>query len=133
MQTTQSAQKASSISKQIARIKSNDKIQGSKGQKSGEFNATMGRLLSALGGDANNPKCDGTPISASNAFGRALHRIASVAKETLETLQNCSADIAEKCGSPLTGNATKKAELEACATLADNFKSAFASCTGASK
>jgi len=125
--------KASSISKQIARIFGNDKIQDSKGQKSGEFNATMARLLSALGGDANNPKCDGTPISGSNASGRAVHRNGSVAKETLETLQNCSIDIAEKCGSPLTGNATKKAELEACVALADNFKSVFASCTGASK
>merc|ERR1719341_1404296 len=93
----------------------------------------MDRLLSALGGDPNNPKCDGTPISASNASGRAVHRNGSVAKETLETLQKCSADIAKKCGSPLTGNATKKAELEACAALADNFKSEFATCTSASK
>merc|ERR1711971_1449297 len=125
--------KASSISKQIARIFGNDKIQESKGQKNGEFNATMARLLSALGGDASNPKCDGTPISGSNASGRAVHRNGSVAKETLETLHNCSVDIAEKCGSPLTGNATKKAELEACVALADKFKSDFASCTGASK
>merc|ERR1711971_1456882 len=125
--------KASSISKQIARIFGNDKIQESKGQKNGEFNATMARLLSALGGDASNPKCDGSPISGSNASGRAVHRNGSVAKETLETLQNCSIDIAAKCGSPLTGNATKKAQLEACVALADKFKSDFASCTGASK
>merc|ERR1711962_1476617 len=120
--------KASSISKQVTRILGNDKIKESKGKKSGDFNATMGRLLSALGGDPNNPKCDGTPIANSSGT-----RNASVAKETLETLRSCEADIGEKCGSPLTGNATKKAELEACMSLADNFKSEFSKCTAASK
>merc|ERR1711899_81988 len=51
--------KATSIFRQVKRVKGNDKIQGSKGKKKGDFNATMDRLLAALGGDIDNPKCDG--------------------------------------------------------------------------
>merc|ERR1711971_1223577 len=43
--------KATSISRQVKRVKGNDKIQGSKGKKKGDFNATMDRLVTALGGD----------------------------------------------------------------------------------
>jgi len=117
--------KASSISKQVKRIKGNDKVQGSKKDKKSDFNATMERLLAALGGDPANPTCDGQPLNSS-ASSRST-------AATLATLRACEADIEEQCGSPMTGNATKLAELEACATLADNFKSAFSACVDASK
>merc|ERR1712217_178572 len=54
--------KATSIFRQVKRVKGNDKIQGSKGKKKGDFNATMDRLVAALGGDVDTPKCDGEPI-----------------------------------------------------------------------
>merc|ERR1711990_399467 len=63
--------KATSIFRQVKRVKGNDKIQGSKGKKKGDFNATMDRLVAALGGDIDNPKCDGTPIKDSNGSSSA--------------------------------------------------------------
>ena len=62
--------KASAISKQVKRIKSNDKIQNSKRNKSSNFNPTKERLLSALGGDASNQTCGGEPFNPtqSNSF-----------------------------------------------------------------
>ena len=122
--------KASAISRQVKRIKGNDKIQGSKGNKKSDFNSTKERLLSALGGNASNPTCGGQPFNstASNSTsGRTF------SQDTLTTLVACETEIADKCGKPTTGNATKLAELEACETLANNFKSEFSKCFAASK
>merc|ERR1719458_1824194 len=103
--------KATSIFRQVKRVKGNDKIQGSKGKKKGDFNATMDRLVAALGGDAENPKCDGEPIKDSSSTN-ATFRNGTIAKSTIDTLKNCEKDIAEKCSTAVTGNATKLAELE---------------------
>ena len=120
--------KASAISRQVKRIKGNDKIQDSKGKKNLDFNSTKERLLSALGGNASNPTCGGQPFNSSNSTsGRAF------SQDTLATLVACETDIADQCGNPTTGNASKLAELEACETLANNFKSAFSKCFAASK
>merc|ERR1719193_528216 len=113
--------KASAISRQVKRIKGNDKIQDSKGNKKSDFNSTKERLLSALGGNASNP------TSSNSTSSRAF------SQDTLSTLVACETDIADKCGNPTTGNASKLAELEACETLANNFKSAFSKCFAASK
>lgn len=120
--------KASSIWRQVKRVKSNDKIQGTKGKKKGDFNATMDRLVAALGGDVDNPKCDGEPIKGTTSAGKATFRNGTTAKSTIDTLKNCEKDIAEKCAKPVTGNATKLAELEACFTAADTFKTSFEKC-----
>jgi len=120
--------KASSIWRQVKRVKNNDKIQGTKGKKKGDFNATMDRLVSALGGDIDNPKCDGEPIKDGPSSGNATFRNGTTAKSTIDTLKNCEKDIAEKCAKPVTGNATKLAELEACFTTADTFKTSFEKC-----
>merc|ERR1712062_610174 len=98
--------KATSISRQVKRIQGNDRIQGSKGKKKGDFNATMDRLVAALGGDAENPKCDGEPIKDSSSTN-ATFRNGTIAKSTIDTLKNCEKDIAEKCSTAVTGNATK--------------------------
>ena len=122
--------KASAISRQVKRIKGNDKIQGSKGNKKSDFNSTKERLLSALGGNASNPTCGGQPFnstSSNSTSGRTF------SQDTLTTLVACETEIADKCGKPTTGNATKLAELEACETLANNFKSEFSKCFAASK
>merc|ERR1711899_574241 len=89
--------KATSIFRQVKRVKGNDKIQGSKGKKKGDFNATMDRLLAALGGDIDNPKCDGQAIPSGPASGNATFRNGSTAKSTIDTLKNCEKDIEEKC------------------------------------
>merc|ERR1719458_349054 len=125
--------KATSIFRQVKRVKGNDKIQGSKGKKKGDFNATMDRLVAALGGDADNPKCDGEPIkgpSPGNATSNSSRtfRNGTTAKDTIDTLKNCAKDIEEKCATAVTGNATKLAELEACFTVADTFKTDFGKC-----
>lgn len=125
--------KASAVVKQVKRIQGNDKIQGSKGNKKGDFNATRDRLIAALGGDPNNPKCDGTPIGSSNSSGNATFRNAANAKQTLEELDACSSDIKEKCSKAVTGNATLAAELQACYDVAQSFKDAFGSCTEPTK
>ena len=122
--------KASAISKQVKRIKGNDKIQNSKWKKSSNFNPTKERLLSALGGDPSNQTCGGKPFNStlsSSTSGSAF------SKDTLTTLLACEADIAEKCGNPMTENVSKLAELEACESLADNFKSEFSKCFAAGK
>merc|ERR1719209_2860966 len=120
--------KATSIFRQVKRVKGNDKIQGSKGKKKGDFNATMDRLVAALGGDIDNPKCDGQAIPSGPASGNATFRNGSTAKSTIDTLKNCEKDIDEKCSKALTGNATKLAELEACFKVADDFKTSFDKC-----
>merc|ERR1719193_1735073 len=120
--------KASAISRQVKRIKGNDKIQDSKGNKKSDFNSTKERLLSALGGNASNPTCGGQPFNSSNSTSSR-----AFSQDTLTTLVACETDIADKCGNPTTGNASKLAELEACETLANNFKSAFSKCFAASK
>jgi len=120
--------KATSIFRQVKRVKGNDKIQGSKGKKKGDFNATMDRLLAALGGDIDNPKCDGQAIPSGPASGNATFRNGSTAKSTIDTLKNCEKDIEEKCSKAVTGNATKLAELEACFKVADDFKTSFDKC-----
>jgi len=122
--------KATSIFRQVKRVKGNDKIQGSKGKKKGDFNATMERLVSALGGDIDNPKCDGQPIKDSNgsSAGNATFRNGTTAKSTIDTLKTCEKDIEEKCANAVTGNATKLAELEACFKVADDFKTSFEKC-----
>ena len=114
--------KASAISKQVKRIKGNDKIQNSKWKKSSNFNPTKERLLSALGGNAANQTCGGKPFNSTLS-----------SKNALTTLLACEADIAEKCGNPMTENVSKLAELEACESLADNFKSEFSKCFAAGK
>merc|ERR1719209_2486728 len=119
--------KATSIFRQVKRVKRNDEIQGTKGKKKGDFNATMDRLVSALGGDVDNPKCDGEPIKGSSS-GNASSRNGTTAKSTIDTLKNCEKDIEEKCSKALTGNATKLAELEACFKVADDFKTSFDKC-----
>ena len=123
--------KASAISRQVKRIKGNDKIQASKGNKKTDFNSTKERLLSALGGNASNPTCGGQPLnstaSSNSTGGRAF------SQDTLATLVACETDIADQCGKPTTGNASKLAELEACETLANDFKTAFSKCFAASK
>ena len=53
---------------------------------------------------------------------------ATFTHDTLATLLKCEADIAEKCGNPVTGNTSMLAELEACETLADKFTSNFGEC-----
>ena len=120
--------KASAISRQVKRIKGNDKIQGSKWNKKLDFNSTKERLLSALGGNASNPTCGGQPFNSSNSTSSR-----AFSQDTLSTLVACETDIADKCGNPTTGNASKLAELETCETLANNFKSAFSKCFAASK
>jgi len=122
--------RATSIYRQVKRINTFDKIQGSKGKKKGDFNKTMERLVSALGGDIDNPKCDGEPIKDSNgsSSGNATFRNATTAKSTIDTLKTCQKDIEEKCSKAVTGNATKKAELDACFKVADDFKTSFAKC-----
>ena len=107
--------KATAISKQVKRIKDNDDIQIKKGQKKTEFNPIKDRLLSALGGDVASPSCGGQPLNTATL-------------ETLTTLMACEVDIEEKCGNRITGNASKLAELEACETFADDFKTAFSRC-----
>jgi len=119
--------KATSISRQVKRIQGNDRIQGSKGKKKGDFNATMDRLVAALGGDAENPKCDGEPIKDSSSTN-ATFRNGTIAKSTIDTLKNCEKDIAEKCSTAVTGNATKLAELEACGNVSETFKTNFEKC-----
>merc|ERR1712210_430532 len=119
--------KATSIFRQVKRVKGNDKIQGSKGKKKGDFNATMDRLVAALGGDVDNPKCDGEPIKGPSP-GNATFRNGTTAKSTIDTLKNCAKNIEEKCATAVTGNATKLAELEACCTVADTFKTDFGKC-----
>merc|ERR1711936_581197 len=119
--------KATSIFRQVKRVKGNDKIQGSKGKKKGDFNATMDRLVAALGGDVDNPKCDGEPIKGPSP-GNATFRNGTTAKSTIDTLKNCEKEIDEKCSKAVTGNATKLAELEACFTVADGFKTSFGKC-----
>merc|ERR1712066_33242 len=119
--------KATSISRQVKRIQGNDRIQGSKGKKKGDFNATMDRLVAALGGDAENPKCDGEPIKDSSSMN-ATFRNGTIAKSTIDTLKNCEKDIAEKCSTAVTGNATKLAELEACGNVSETFKTNFEKC-----
>ena len=114
----------------MKRIKDNDKIQNSKRNKSSNFNPTKERLLSALGGDAANQTCGGKPFNStlsSSTSGRTF------SQDTLTTLLACEADIAEKCGNPVTGNVSKLAELEACESLADNFKSEFSKCFAVDK
>jgi len=106
----------------------NDKIQGSKGKKKGDFNATMDRLVAALGGDIDNPKCDGQAIPSGPASGNATFRNGTAAKSTIDTLKNCEKEIEEKCSKAVTGNATKLAELEACFKVADDFKTSFDKC-----
>merc|ERR1719458_1743465 len=125
--------KATSIFRQVKRVKGNDKIQGSKGKKKGDFNVTMDRLVAALGGDVDNPKCDGEPIKgplSGNATSNSSRtfRNGTTAKDTIDTLKNCAKDIEEKCATAVTGNATKLAELEACFTVADTFKTDFGKC-----
>merc|ERR1712110_1353813 len=119
--------KATSISRQVKRIQGNDRIQGSKGKKKGDFNATMDRLVAALGGDAENPKCDGEPIKDSSSTN-ATFRNGTIAKSTIDTLKNCEKDIAEKRSTAVTGNATKLAELEACGNVSETFKTNFEKC-----
>jgi len=119
--------KATSIFRQVKRVKGNDKIQGSKGKKKGDFNATMDRLVAALGGDVDNPKCDGEPIKGPSP-GNATFRNGTTAKSTIDTLKKCEKEIDEKCSKAVTGNATKLAELEACFTVADGFKTSFGKC-----
>ena len=117
--------KASAISKQVKRIKGNDKIQKSKWNKKSNFDSTKERLLSALGGDASNPTCGG------KAFNSTLFNSTSnsaFSKDTLTTLLACEADIAEECGNRITEDTSKLAELEACERLANNFKSEFSKC-----
>merc|ERR1712013_49845 len=123
--------KASAISRQVKRIKGNDKIQDSKGNKKSDFNSTKERLLSALGGNASNPSCGGQPFNASSSKSTSGAR--GFSQDTLATLIACETEIADKCGNPTTGNASKLAELEACETLANDFKSAFSKCFAASK
>ena len=99
-------------------------------EKSSNFKPTKERLLSALGGDASNQTCGGKPFNStlsSSTSGSAF------SKDTLTTLLACEADIAEKCGNPMTGNADKLAELEACESLADNFRSQFSQCFAVGK
>merc|ERR1712223_201241 len=72
--------KASAISRQVKRIKGNDKIQDSKGNKKSDFNSTKERLLSALGGNASNPTCGGQPFNSSSSSSRAF------SQDTLTTL-----------------------------------------------
>merc|ERR1712212_826238 len=120
--------KATSIFRQVKRVKGNDKIQGSKGKKKGDFNATMDRLVTALGGDIDNPKCDGTPIKDGSSSANATFRNGTTAKSTIDTLRKCEKDIEEKCANAVTGNATKLAELEACFKVADDFKTSFGKC-----
>ena len=122
--------KASAISRQVKRIKGNDKIQDSKGNKKSDFNSTKERLLSALGGNASNPTCGGQPFNASSSKSASSREFS---QDTLTTLIACETEIADKCGNPTTGNASKLAELEACETLANDFKSAFSKCFAASK
>jgi len=120
--------KATSIFRQVKRVKGNDKIQGSKGKKKGDFNATMDRLVAALGGDIDNPKCDGQAIPSGPASGNATFRNGTTAKSTIDTLKNCEKEIEDKCSKAVTGNATKLAELEACFKVADDFKTSFDKC-----
>merc|ERR1712032_1591901 len=82
----------------------------------------------ALGGDIDNPKCDGTPIKDGSSSANATFRNGTTAKSTIDTLRKCEKDIEEKCANAVTGNATKLAELEACFKVADDFKTSFGKC-----
>jgi len=127
--------KANSVQKQVKRIRGNDKIQGSKKGKKGDFNETYGRLLSALGGNASNPLCDGKPFNATTASNSSASNrtrtLVRSAQDSLATLEKCMANIEESCGAPLTGNSTLNDTLNACLKLADDFKSAFSKCFSA--
>ena len=87
------------------------------GKKELAFNSTTKRLLSALGGDASNPTCRRQPFELT----QSSNTTATFTQDTLATLLKCEADIAEKCGNPLTGNTSKLAELDSCGTLANKF------------
>ena len=115
--------KASAISKQVKRIKSNDKIQKSKKNKKSDFNPAKERLLSALGGDASNQTCGGEPFNPTQSNPTSNNPFS---QETLLTLMACEAEIEEKCGKQTI--ASKLTELEACETFANNFKSEFSEC-----
>ena len=109
----------------MKRIRDVDDLQNKKWKKRSVFNSTTKLLLSALGGNASNPTCRGQPFSSCPAISNTT---ATFIQDTLATLLKCEADIDKKCGNPVTGNTSKKAELEACGTLADKFTSDFGEC-----
>merc|ERR1711915_927375 len=79
--------KARSVQQQVKRINSFKKIQESKKGKKGDFKATYGTLLSALGGNESSPECDGKPLTGNGT------RAPDKYKGTLSTLKKCEADI----------------------------------------
>merc|ERR1711915_722694 len=80
--------KARSVQQQVKRINSFKKIQEG---KKGDFKATYGTLLSALGGNESSPECDGKPLTGNGT------RAPDKYKGTLSTLKKCEADIQKMC------------------------------------
>ena len=64
--------KASTLDKQFNRITKFKKLTDSKKGKKGDFQGTYDTLLSALGGNASEPQCDGNPITRTAKGDRVI-------------------------------------------------------------
>lgn len=110
--------------KQKSRLKSHDKITGSKLGKKGNFEKTAGYMLTALGGNISNPQC-GEAASNTTSSSRA----AKSAVNNYEQLLNCSAVIKEACTMPNdTFDDTKDAFFTECATIFETSKNISEQC-----
>ena len=109
---------ARTVGVQTKTIQRDQKTQGNKEGKKGDFSGTYGTLLSALGGNESALECDGTPIK--NGTRNAHY------KSTLSTLKGCDANIGKMCNH--TTNATFDALVESCVTAEKAFRDAFEIC-----
>jgi len=116
--------KARSVQQQVKRINSFKKIQDSKKGKKGDFKATYGTLLSALGGNESSPECDGKPLTGNGT------RAPDKYKGTLSTLKKCEADIQKMCNYEI--DEAKNTTLQTCLGRAEQFKKEFKACYNAS-
>merc|ERR1712142_1279447 len=116
--------KARSVQQQVKRINSFKKIQDGKKGKKGDFKATYGTLLSALGGNESSPECDGKPLTGNGTRGPDKY------KGTLSTLKKCEADIQKMCNYEI--DEAKNTTLQTCLGRAEQFKKEFKACYNAS-
>ena len=126
--------KARSIISQVNRINKFKDIQDKKREKKGSFKGTYNILLSALGGNASAPKCDGEPIDAKAKQSKHIGMIfkiillfgCNVFLDTLKTLKECETTVDDLCNYQL--NATYNATLQQCLAAATKFKADFKIC-----
>jgi len=106
---------AVNVEKQVNTANTRSKTVTNKNGKKGDFDAPLGTLLTALGGNASAPECAGKPLRNAKY------------KDTLSTLKGCESKIKSSCN--YTISAAMKTTIDDCKKKATKLRSDVLTCS----